>query len=97
MLGKSGIESPRPRLYKIAIMPSISQTPAQARTARRRSEWKLELAHSFAEAEAQTRAYWRSASSAERLNALETLRKPFYGKDQTGGRLQRFLEVVPAP
>ncbi len=51
---------------------------------------------SFAEAEAETRAYWRAATSAERLNAAEALREPFYGKDQIGGRLQRFLEVVPA-
>jgi len=52
------------------------------------------VADSFAEAE--TRAYWRAATPAERLNALEKLREPFYGKDQIGGRLQRFLEVVPA-
>jgi hypothetical protein len=54
------------------------------------------VADSFAEAEAETRAYWRAATPAERLNALEKLREPFYGKDQIGGRLQRFLEVVPA-
>ncbi len=53
------------------------------------------VADSFAEAEAETRAYWRAASLAERLNAPERLREPFYGKDQIGGRLQRFLEVVP--
>ncbi|MFT4176061.1 MAG: hypothetical protein QM627_05340 [Luteolibacter sp.] len=70
---------------------------AAARTARRRAEWQLVVADSFAEAEAETRAYWRAASSAERLNALEALREPFYGKDQIGGRLQRFLEIVPAP
>jgi hypothetical protein len=66
-----------------------------ARTAYRRAEWKLVVAKDFAAAEAETRAYWWSATPAERLNALETLRKPFYGKDQTGGRLQRFLEIVP--
>lgn len=77
-------------------MSRNSLTQAQARTARRRATWKLEVAGSFAEAEDQTRAHWRAASPAERLNALEMLREPFYGKDQTGGRLQRFLEVVPA-
>jgi hypothetical protein len=71
-------------------------TTAGARTARRRAGWKIVVADSFAEAEAETRAYWRAATPAERLNALEKLRKPFYGKDQIGGRLQRFLEVVPA-
>lgn len=69
---------------------------AEARAARRRSSWQVVVADNFAETEAETRAYWRSATPAERLNALETLRKPFYGKDQTGGRLQRFLEIVPA-
>jgi hypothetical protein len=71
-------------------------TQAEARAKRRRADWKLVVANSFAEAEAETRAYWRASTPAERLNALETLRKPFYGKDQIGGRLQRFLEVVPA-
>jgi hypothetical protein len=71
-------------------------TAVEARTARRRAEWQIVVADSFAEAEAETRAYWRAATPAERLNALETLREPFYGKDQIGGRLQRFLEVVPA-
>jgi hypothetical protein len=42
------------------------------------------LAESFAEVE------------AERLNALEKLREPFYGKNQTGGRLQPLLGSTPA-
>ena len=71
-------------------------TAAEARAALRLASWKIVVADSFAEAEAETRAYWRAATPAERLNALEKLREPFYGKDQTGGRLQRFLEVVPA-
>ena len=71
-------------------------TAAEARAARRRAGWKIVVADSFAEAEAETRAYWRAATPAERLNALEKLREPFYGKDQIGSRLQRFLEVVPA-
>jgi hypothetical protein len=66
-----------------------------ARTAHRRAEWKLVVAEDFAAAEAETRAYWRSATPAERLNALETLRKPFYGKDQTGGKIQRVIEILP--
>lgn len=76
-------------------MPA-SETPSQIRTAKRRAEWKLVVADSFEEAEEETRAYWRAASPTERLNALEKLREPFYGKDQVGGRLQRFLELVPA-
>lgn len=71
-------------------------TAANVRTARRRASWQIVVSNSFAEAEAETRAYWRAATPAERLNALEKLREPFYGKDQIGGRLQRFLEVVPA-
>ena len=61
------------------------------RKAFRRQQWKLEFADSFEEAERQTREYWRNASPAERLNALETLREPFYGPDQASRRLQRFL------
>ena len=70
---------------------------AQARAARRAATWKLETAGSFAEAEAQTRAYWRAATPAERLNGLETLREQLYGQDQASRRLQRFLELVPQP
>jgi hypothetical protein len=61
----------------------------------RREHWKLEFANSFEEAERQTRAYWRNATPAERLNALEQLREPFYGSNQTSPGLQRFLELVP--
>jgi hypothetical protein len=67
------------------------------RAAIRKQQWKLEFAGSFEEAERQTRAYWHNATPAERLNALETLREPFYGPDQTSRRLQRFLELVPFP
>lgn len=70
---------------------------AQARAERRRATWKLETAGSFAEAEAQTRAYWHAATPAERLNGLETLREQLYGQDQASRRLQRFLELVPQP
>lgn len=75
-------------------MSQSTSTNAKARSAIRRATWKIVVADSFAEAEAETRAYWRAATPAERLNALEKLREPFYGKDQIGGRLQRFLEVV---
>ena len=70
---------------------------AAERKRQRIARWSIEIASGFEEAEKQTRAYWRNATPAERLNALETLREPFYGKDQTGGRLQRFLELVPQP
>ena len=83
-----------PEVPQAKSQPSF--TAAEARAARRRADWKIVVADSFAEAEAETRAYWRAATPAERLNALEKLREPFYGKDQIGGRLQRFLEVVPA-
>ena len=83
-----------PGVSQTKLQPTL--TAAEVRAARRRAGWKIVVADSFAEAEAETRAYWRAATSAERLNALEKLREPFYGKDQIGGRLQRFLEVVPA-
>ena len=76
----------------------IAMTAAEQALARRRSAtWKLERVASFAEAEAQTRAYWHAATPAERLNGVETLREQLYGKDQAGQRLQRFLELVPQP
>lgn len=88
---------------KVSHSPAVPQaeskstpTASETRAARRRAGWKIVVADSFAEAEAETRAYWHAATPAERLNALEKLREPFYGKDQIGGRLQRFLEVVPA-
>ncbi len=70
---------------------------AQERAKRRSTTWKLEKVSSFAEAEAQTRAYWHAATPAERLNGLETLREQLYGQDQASRRLQRFLELVPQP
>jgi hypothetical protein len=74
------------------------QTTAQSRRAAIRSRsWTIEIARSFDEAERQSREYWRNATPAERLNALETLREPFYGPDQTSRRLQRLLELVPFP
>ena len=87
---------PRPGIGDASSMPNATPKPAtgaaEARAANLRACWKIVVA----EAEAETRAYWRAATPAERLNALEKLREPFYGKDQTGGRLQRFPEVVPA-
>ena len=73
-----------------------ADSAAATRAARRRDSWSIVVAENFAEAEAETRDYWRKATPAERWNAAEKLREPFYGKDQIGGRLQRFLEVVPA-
>ncbi|MEZ5384091.1 MAG: hypothetical protein R3F13_01110 [Prosthecobacter sp.] len=69
----------------------------KARAERRRATWALEKVDSFAEAEAQTRAYWHAATSAERLNALAQLRYIVYGKAAATARLQRVLEVVPGP
>jgi hypothetical protein len=75
----------------------MTESATSRRTTVRRKQWKLEFADSFADAERQTREYWRNATPAKRLNALETLREPFYGPDQTSRRLQRFLELVPFP
>lgn len=65
----------------------------QSRANKDRSHWKLEVM-SFQEAEAQTRDYWRAASPAERLNALESLREQLYGEDKASRRLQRVLSLV---
>jgi len=50
---------------------------------------------SFEEADETDRAYWRNASQAERLLALELMRQSAYGySDPATPRLQRVLEIV---
>jgi hypothetical protein len=51
------------------------------------------VSSSFAEAEAETAAWWRSRSPEERLRQVEELRRMNYGKLATG-RMQRVLEFV---
>jgi hypothetical protein len=41
-----------------------------------------------------TLAYWLSRPVEERLEAIELLRRTFYGEAATSGRLQRVLEVA---
>lgn len=69
----------------------------QVRAERRRATWTLEKVNSFAEAEAQTRAYWHAATLAERLNALAQLREVVCGKAAANARVERVLELVPQP
>jgi hypothetical protein len=38
--------------------------------------------------------YWRDKTPAERLAALEFLRRTFYGHDRATARLRRVLEIV---
>lgn len=78
------------------VDPKFTSITADASAADCCAGWKIVVADSFAEAEAETRACLQSATPAEPLNALEKLREPFYNKDQVGGRLQRILKVVPA-
>ena len=40
------------------------------------------------------KAYWRSKSPQERMEALELLRQVIYGYDPATTRLQRILEVA---
>lgn len=44
--------------------------------------------------EPDDRAYWLSRTPAERLRALELLRRLNYGHERATARLQRVLEVV---
>ena len=91
------VKAQRRSRYHIQNQPSMPSHAQHKRASIRRQRWKLEFANSFEEAERQTRTYWHNASPAERLNALEQLREPFYAQDQTSPRLQRFLELVPFP
>jgi hypothetical protein len=49
---------------------------------------------SLDEADNDEMDYWLSKTPYERLEALETLRKIFYGYDPTTTRLQRVLEIT---
>ena len=44
--------------------------------------------------ESDERAYWRSKTPQERLEALEQMRQIIYGYDPDTARLQRVLEVA---
>ena len=52
---------------------------------------------SFAEAERADRAYWRSRTPDERLEALELCRQIAYGYDPATRGLSRLLEVAKFP
>ncbi len=43
---------------------------------------------------AERRAYWHSSAPAQRLEAMEQLRRINYGEHSSTGRLQRLLEVA---
>ena len=64
-----------------------------ARSASRLDRSALSIT-TFAEAEAEDRAYWHSRSPQERLEALEKMRQLNYDYDPVADRLQRILEVV---
>jgi hypothetical protein len=44
--------------------------------------------------EADDRADWQSRSFAERIEAIEFMRKAMFGHDRVSARLQRVLEIV---
>lgn len=54
----------------------------------------LETCDSFEEAEERDRAYWRSRTPEERMEALEVMRRIFYGEDRCTGRIERVLETL---
>ena len=49
---------------------------------------------SHEEAAAADRAFWRSKTVTERLQALEFLRRQFYGADRCSARVQRVFEIA---
>jgi hypothetical protein len=42
-------------------------------------------------------AYWLSRSPAERIEAIEAMRRIIYGDDPAATRLQRLLEIAQCP
>jgi hypothetical protein len=53
----------------------------------------IKVFHSFAEAEADERAYWHSLTPLERLQHMELLRRINYGERATAG-FQRVFAVA---
>ena len=47
--------------------------------------------------ESDDKAYWRSKTPLERLEALEYMREVAYGYDPATSRLQRVLEIADFP
>jgi hypothetical protein len=47
--------------------------------------------------ESDEKAYWKSKSPIERLEALELMRQVIYGYDPATARLQRVLEIADFP
>ena len=52
---------------------------------------------SFAEAEAEDRAYWFSLTPQQRLAALEVMRQRNYGYDPASDRISRTVEIARRP
>ena len=50
--------------------------------------------HSFAEADAELRAYWHSRTPQERMVALEDLRITNYGEESINARIPRVFGVL---
>lgn len=54
----------------------------------------VSVATSFAECEANDRAYWLSRPASERWQAIELMRQLTHGRDYPTERLQRVFEKV---
>jgi hypothetical protein len=65
-------------------------------TARHESYRTFGAYKSFAEADAELRAYWHSRTPQERMEALETLRISNYGEETINARIPRVFGV-PEP
>lgn len=59
----------------------------------KRRDWPIQVFNSFEEAEEADRAYWRSTTVQQRLQALEQLRRMFYGTARATARIERVLTV----
>lgn len=62
-------------------------------------EWKVDrtqfaVFNSFEESKRSEREYWRSCTPAERLTALEMLRRTTFGYDEDERGLRGFFEVI---
>jgi hypothetical protein len=73
-----------------------NNSPPSGATKRHDQFRKFGAYKSFAEADAESRAYWQSRTPEERMEALEALRILNYGRETIDARIPRVFGV-PEP
>jgi len=78
-------------------LPTMNDAEQLSGSVKRHEQFRKFGAYkNFADADAQTRAYWQSRTAQERMEALETLRIANYGEATINARIPRVFGV-PEP